>query len=126
MTTLIFIVDLSRYDKGLFESIVLFNSLVNNVNFMRTSIILLLVNYRAFKRKIFRTPLSNYFPDYSGGCDGVRAEKYIRQRFEQCNRARLRMYTHVIEVDDTCLKRLTIAAVQETLLLNGLTASGIL
>src|SRR4051794_27105646 len=48
------------------ESLVLFDSVVNSRWFMRTSIILFLNKVDLFKQKLSRSPLSNYFPDYSG------------------------------------------------------------
>jgi len=74
------------------ESLVLFDSVVNSRWFMRTSIILFLNKVDLFKQKLARSPLSNYFPDYSGGNDVNRAAKYLLWRFNQVNRAHLNLY----------------------------------
>lgn len=74
------------------ESLVLFDSVVNSRWFMRTSIILFLNKVDLFKDKLARSPLSNYFPDYSGGNDVNRAAKYLLWRFNQVNRAQLNLY----------------------------------
>lgn len=83
-------------DKGLqnrmMESLVLFDSVVNSRWFMRTSIILFLNKVDLFKQKLGRSPLGNYFPDYSGGNDVNRAAKYLLWRFNQVNRAHLNLY----------------------------------
>lgn len=74
------------------ESLVLFDSVVNSRWFMRTSIILFLNKVDLFKQKLARSPLSDYFPDYSGGNDVNRAAKYLLWRFNQVNRAHLNLY----------------------------------
>jgi hypothetical protein len=74
------------------ESLVLFDSVVNSRWFMRTSIILFLNKVDLFKEKLGRSPLGNYFPDYTGGNDVNRAAKYLLWRFNQVNRAHLNLY----------------------------------
>jgi guanine nucleotide-binding protein G(i) subunit alpha len=121
VTSIIFCVALSEYDQSLLEesnqvrpgprvisgrsadrgrllqnrmmeSLVLFDSVVNSRWFMRTSIILFLNKVDLFKEKLGRSPLGNYFPDYSGGNDVNRAAKYLLWRFNQVNRAHLNLY----------------------------------
>lgn len=118
VTSIIFCVALSEYDQVLLEestqvsqptrsergqptdnqqnrmmeSLVLFDSVVNSRWFMRTSIILFLNKVDLFKQKLAKSPLSTYFPDYSGGNDVNRAAKYLLFRFDQVNRARLQLY----------------------------------
>lgn len=74
------------------ESLVLFDSVVNSRWFMRTSIILFLNKVDLFRQKLGKSPLSKYFPDYSGGDDVNRAAKYLLWRFNQVNRAHLNLY----------------------------------
>ncbi|KAI9770849.1 MAG: Guanine nucleotide-binding protein alpha-2 subunit, partial [Candelina submexicana] len=101
VTSIIFCVALSEYDQVLLEesnqnrmmeSLVLFDSVVNSRWFMRTSIILFLNKVDLFMQKLGRSPLGNYFPDYSGGNDVNRAAKYLLWRFNQVNRAHLNLY----------------------------------
>ncbi|KAI9655559.1 MAG: Guanine nucleotide-binding protein alpha-2 subunit [Bathelium mastoideum] len=101
VTSIIFCVALSEYDQVLLEessqnrmmeSLVLFDSVVNSRWFMRTSIILFLNKVDLFKAKLTKSPLGNYFPDYSGGNDVNRAAKYLLWRFNQVNRAHLNLY----------------------------------
>lgn len=125
------------------ESLVLFDSVVNSRWFMRTSIILFLNKVDLFKAKLARSPLGNYFPDYSGGNDVNRAAKYLLWRFNQVNRAHLNLYpqyvmhpvhipalnaycTSLTQATDTSNVRLVFAAVKETILQNALKDSGIL
>jgi len=135
VTSIIFCVALSEYDQVLLEesnqnrmmeSLVLFDSVVNSRWFMRTSIILFLNKVDLFKQKLKRSPLSNYFPDYSGGNDINRASKYLLWRFNQVNRAHLNLYPHLTQATDTSNIRLVFAAVKETILQNALKDSGIL
>ncbi|KFY75291.1 hypothetical protein V501_06243 [Pseudogymnoascus sp. VKM F-4519 (FW-2642)] len=135
VTSIIFCVALSEYDQVLLEesnqnrmmeSLVLFDSVVNSRWFMRTSIILFLNKFDLFKQKLGRSPLGNYFPDYSGGNDVNRAAKYLLWRFNQVNRAHLNLYPHLTQATDTSNIRLVFAAVKETILQNALKDSGIL
>ncbi|KAJ5046104.1 Guanine nucleotide-binding protein alpha-2 subunit [Penicillium rubens] len=135
VTSIIFCVALSEYDQVLLEesnqnrmmeSLVLFDSVVNSRWFMRTSIILFLNKVDLFRLKLPRSPLSNYFPDYSGGNDVHRAAKYLLWRFNQVNRAHLNLYPHLTQATDTSNIRLVFAAVKETILQNALKDSGIL
>lgn len=80
------------HQNRMMESLVLFDSVVNSRWFMRTSIILFLNKVDLFKAKLARSPLGNYFPDYSGGNDVNRAAKYLLWRFNQVNRAHLNLY----------------------------------
>ena len=127
------------------ESLVLFDSVVNSRWFMRTSIILFLNKVDLFKQKLGRSPLGNFFPDYSGGNDVNRAAKYLLWRFNQVNRGvltytlskysmyMLRVTGHetntrlsLTQATDTSNIRLVFAAVKNTILHNALTDSGIL
>lgn len=63
---------------------------------MRTSIILFLNKVDIFKVKLPRSPLGNYFPDYSGGNDVNKAAKYLLWRFNQVNRAHLNLYPQYV------------------------------
>ncbi|KAF3767381.1 hypothetical protein M406DRAFT_89898 [Cryphonectria parasitica EP155] len=135
VTSIIFCVALSEYDQVLLEessqnrmmeSLLLFDSVVNSRWFVRTSIILFLNKVDIFKQKLGRSPLSNYFPDYSGGNDVNKAAKYLLWRFNQVNRAHLNLYPHLTQATDTSNIRLVFAAVKETILNNALKDSGIL
>jgi guanine nucleotide-binding protein subunit alpha len=132
------------------ESLLLFDSVVNSRWFVRTSIILFLNKVDIFKQKLGRSPLGNYFPDYSGGPDVNKAAKYLLWRFNQVNRAHLNLYPQYVallfsfcppfqrhstvahltdsltQATDTSNIRLVFAAVKETILNNALKDSGIL
>jgi guanine nucleotide-binding protein G(i) subunit alpha len=114
VTSIIFCVALSEYDQVLLEessqnrmmeSLLLFDSVVNSRWFMRTSIILFLNKVDIFKQKLGRSPLGNYFPDYSGGDDANKAAKYLLWRFNQVNRAHLNLYPQYVSFREICVSR---------------------
>jgi guanine nucleotide-binding protein G(i) subunit alpha len=94
-----FCVDLSQYDEslkesnknGLRESLFFFDSVVNSQRPRRASIALLLCMVRHFEEKLRSKPLSNYFPDYSGGNDVSRASNYLLSLFNKVNRTHLNL-----------------------------------
>ena len=105
VTSIIYCVALNEYDQVLseesnknrtMESLVLFDRIVNSRWFTRTSIIFFLNKVDLFRAKLSRSPLSNYFPDYSGGNDVNRAAKYFLWRFNQVNRAHLSVYPQYV------------------------------
>ena len=107
VTSIIFCVALSEYDQVLLEessqnrmieSLVLFDSVVNSRWFMRTSIVLFLNKVDLFKQKLGKSPLGQYFPDYTGGNDVNRAAKYLLWRFNQVNRAGLNLYPQYVSM----------------------------
>ncbi|RDL42542.1 Uncharacterized protein BP5553_02521 [Venustampulla echinocandica] len=133
--SIVFCVDLSQYDhvllqesnpNRLIESLSLFDSVVNSPWFLRTSITLLLCNVGHFEEKLRSKPLSNYFPDYNGGNDVRRASKYLVKKFEQVNRAHLRLCARVCEISDDSSMRFVWWMVQETLHHNDLRNASII
>jgi guanine nucleotide-binding protein G(i) subunit alpha len=90
--------NLTYIKNRMMESLVLFDSVVNSRWFVRTSIILFLNKVDLFKQKLARSPLANYFPDYSGGNDVNRAAKYLLWRFNQVNRAHLNLYPQYVDL----------------------------
>jgi guanine nucleotide-binding protein G(i) subunit alpha len=111
VTSIVFSVDLSSYDQVLpgasnhqnllMESFSIFRSMVNSRWFLRTSIILLLCNAELFRRKLGRTPMNKYFPDYGGGNDIVQASNYIIGRFHCFNKNGLSLFPRLCEASGT-------------------------
>jgi guanine nucleotide-binding protein G(i) subunit alpha len=102
------------------ESVEDFDSIFNSGFFQTISIILLLTGTNLFRMKLAKSPLSNYFPDYSGGNDVERAAKYILWRFNQVNRAHFNIYPCVTEPSGTGNLSLVVIAIKETLFQNSL------
>ncbi|RYP40254.1 hypothetical protein DL767_001797 [Monosporascus sp. MG133] len=129
VSTIIFVVNLAGYDQvlleessltQLMESLMLFDSVVNSGWFRRTSIVLLLNKVDLFRQKLPLSPLADYFPDYSGGNDVIKAAECILGRFDNANRAILQLYTFLINPTDTTYIQKVFAAVNETILTNEL------
>ncbi|KAK5689563.1 Guanine nucleotide-binding protein alpha-2 subunit [Elasticomyces elasticus] len=129
MTSIIFLVDLADYNQVTDEdpgenrmmmSLILFDRVVNTGWAQRSSVILILTNMASFKQKLDRVPLISHFPDYTGGNDANRATKYILWRFNELNRAHLRIHPHVMELTDSDNVRVIMATVKETILQNAL------
>lgn len=134
VTTVIFCVSLSEYDQclleeptqnRLLESFQLFQSIVTSRWFVTTSIVLFLNKKDIFQRKIAKIPLSDYFPDYTGGKDYGKATDFIKQRFLSLNVNKLQIYPYLTEATDTNNINLVFAAVKETVLANSLKQSGL-
>jgi guanine nucleotide-binding protein G(i) subunit alpha len=90
VTMVIFVVDISSYDALVFEdppisrlqeNFVFYDSIVNSSWPRRSSILLLFNKVDLLKLKLLRNLLKNYFPDYSGGDDVLKATEYIRDAF---------------------------------------------
>lgn len=134
VTSIIYVVNLAGYDQVLpedptqnrmMESLALFDSIVNSHWFYQTSIILFLNNMSGLREKLVRSPLSNYFPDYSGGADVNRAAKYIVWRFNECNRGRLDLYPCFADSNGSSSLKLMFDAVKDTVSMNDLRVVGI-
>ncbi|KAJ7351429.1 G-protein alpha subunit [Mycena albidolilacea] len=139
VTSIIFCAAVSEYDRVLEEeprmatlqnrmreSLYLFESVINSRWFLRTSVILFLTKIDVLKRKLPKVPLGHYFPEYTGGNDLQKAAKYILWKFMQKNRAKLPVYPHLTQANDTKNIRLVFAVVKETIQQRALKDSGIL
>ncbi|CAO3594054.1 unnamed protein product [Absidia cylindrospora] len=111
-TAVLFMVAISEYDQVLFEdetvnrlseSLTLFDSICNSRWFIKTSIILFLNKIDLFADKIVKSPMSDFFDDYTGGERYDAACQYLLQRFVSLNtRADTKqVYTHFTCATDT-------------------------
>lgn len=124
--SVVFFVDLGQHDEEqpessksynyLLDTLYLFDSHVNSEWFSHSCFIILLCNVELFAERLKTTPLSDTFPDFSGGADGVRATKYILWRLDQLNRAKLNLYPHMTTADDSKNLNHVLAATKETIL----------
>jgi guanine nucleotide-binding protein G(i) subunit alpha len=115
VTMVIFVVDISSYDELVFEdppisrlqeNFVFYDSIVNSSWTRRSSILLLFNKVDLLKLKLLRNPLKNYFPDYSGGDDVLKATEYIRDRFLTINCTDRSIHLHLINEDDNSISRI--------------------
>jgi guanine nucleotide-binding protein G(i) subunit alpha len=137
VTALVFLVSLSEYDQMLYEdesvnrmqeALTLFDSICNSRWFVKTSIILFLNKIDLFAEKLPRSPLGDYFPDYTGGADYNSACEYLLQRFVSLNQsaATKQIYAHYTCATDTNQIRFVLNATSDILLQIHLRECGLL
>ena len=109
-TSLIYTVDVSRYDRPylgqsseslLQEDFANFESWVNAPKFENSAIILLLNNFSRFRDKLPYSPLVTFFPDYKPTEDDLEtsARQYILRKFKNVNRQKLSIYSFWVDLD---------------------------
>jgi guanine nucleotide-binding protein G(i) subunit alpha len=109
-TSLVYTVDVSRYDQPYYgqsaESLLLddfanFEAWAASKRFANSSIILLLNNFSRFRQKLPFSPLETFFSDYvpSEVDPETSARQYILRRFKDVNRNRLSIYSFWADLD---------------------------
>ncbi|KAJ7609899.1 G protein alpha-subunit [Roridomyces roridus] len=137
VTALVFLVSLSEYDQMLYEdttvnrmqeALTLFESIVNSRWFVKTSIILFLNKIDLLAEKLGRSPLGDYFPEYTGGPSYDAACEFLLQKFVGLNhRVEVKqIYAHYTCATDTKQIKFVLSAVQDILLQIHLRESGLL
>ncbi|KAL1743777.1 heterotrimeric G protein alpha subunit B [Schizophyllum fasciatum] len=137
VTALVFLVSLSEYDQMLYEdesvnrmqeALTLFDSICNSRWFVKTSIILFLNKIDLFAEKLPRSPLGDYFPDYTGGDNYDAACDYLLHRFVSLNQsaATKQIYAHYTCATDTQQIKFVLSAIQDILLQLHLRECGLL
>ncbi|KAG6810536.1 Guanine nucleotide-binding protein subunit alpha [Tricholoma furcatifolium] len=137
VTALVFLVSLSEYDQMLYEdesvnrmqeALTLFDSICNSRWFVKTSIILFLNKIDLFAEKLPRSPLGDYFPDYTGGSNYDAACEYLLHRFVSLNQsaATKQIYAHYTCATDTQQIKFVLSAIQDILLQLHLRECGLL
>ncbi|KAI6121804.1 G protein alpha-subunit [Pisolithus sp. B1] len=153
VTALVFLVSLSEYDQMLYEdesvvclflvlpgfrptcrqnrmqeALTLFDSICNSRWFVKTSIILFLNKIDLFAEKLPTSPLSDYFPDYTGGENYDAACDYLLHRFVALNQnaATKQIYAHYTCATDTQQIKFVLSAIQDILLQIHLRECGLL
>ncbi|KAJ6484008.1 heterotrimeric G protein alpha subunit B [Mycena sanguinolenta] len=136
VTALVFLVSLSEYDQMLYEdesvnrmqeALTLFDSICNSRWFVKTSIILFLNKIDLFAEKLPRSPLGDYFPDYTGGDNYDAACDYLLRRFVSLNQsASKQIYAHYTCATDTQQIKFVLSAIQDILLQLHLREAGLL
>ncbi|KAI8578345.1 hypothetical protein K450DRAFT_247475 [Umbelopsis ramanniana AG] len=136
VTAIIFLVAISEYDQTLIEdesvnrmqeALTLFDSICNSRWFVKTSVILFLNKIDRFQEKLPHSPLSNYFPDYTGRNNYEDASSYILNRFVSLNQSNTKqIYTHFTCATDTKQIKFVMAAVNDIIIQNNLRDVGLL
>lgn len=137
VTAIVFLVAISEYDQMLYEdesinrmqeALVLFDSICNSRWFVRTSIILFLNKIDLFKEKLPLSPIANFFPDYTGGCDLQLACDYFSSRFQALNQSHStkQIYQHYTCATDTNQIKFVLSAVNDIVIQVNLRDCGLL
>ncbi|CAE7843470.1 unnamed protein product [Symbiodinium microadriaticum] len=138
VTAIIFVAALSEYDQKLFEdatanrmveALDLFDEIINNAFFRKSSIILFLNKRDLFEMKIKTTPISDtaFFADYSGPPgDYDSGVEYFLKKFMARNKsgADHQIYHHVTCATDTKNVRVVFDACKDIILRENLKNSG--
>jgi len=110
VTAVLFVVDISAYDRMLYEdekvnrleeALNLFENICNSRWFRDTSIILFLNKSDLFKEKIKRVPLTKTFPEYTGENTFDAGTNFLEQEFLKRNHYKKPIYCHVTCATDT-------------------------
>jgi len=110
VTAVLFVVDISAYDRMLYEdekvnrleeALNLFENICNSRWFRDTSIILFLNKSDLFKDKIKTVPLTVTFPEYRGENTFEAGTNFLEQEFLKRNHYKKPIYCHVTCATDT-------------------------
>ncbi|KAK6203579.1 guanine nucleotide-binding protein alpha subunit [Scheffersomyces amazonensis] len=136
ITAVLFVLALSEYDQMLFEdervnrmheAIVLFDSLCNSRYFANTPFILFLNKIDIFEKKIRKSPLKDYFPDYNGKPgDFEDSVKFFETNFLKLNRTNRPIYVHRTCATDSKSMNFVLSAVTDMVVSQNLKKSGIM
>eukprot|EP00842_Homolaphlyctis_polyrhiza_P006753 jgi/Hompol1/7079/HPOL_005184-RA len=136
VTAILFMAAISEYDQALVEddtvnrmseSFILFESICNSRWFVNTAIILLLNKTDILKEKLARSPISKYFPEYTGGPVFQSACAFFGAKFLELQRnSSKEIYTHYTCATDTNQIKFVMAAVNDVLLSLSLRETGLI
>jgi len=110
VTAVLFVVDISAYDRTLYEdekvnrleeALNLFENICNSRWFRDTSIILFLNKADLFRDKIKSVPLKTTFPEYTGENSFELGTGFLEQEFLKRNHYKKPIYCHVTCATDT-------------------------
>jgi len=130
VTSILFIVSLSGYDRCLAEdwgvnqmqdAMALWDSICHSRWFKSTSIILFLNKYDLFEKKVQHSPIKNFFPDYEGEPGDPRAGRdYFRRQFsrlaQKANAKEREVYIHITVATDTAMLRVVMTTVEDIIM----------
>ncbi|KZT50916.1 G-alpha-domain-containing protein [Calocera cornea HHB12733] len=130
----IFTVALSEYDQTLLEnpeqnrmqeSMKLFENIIASRWFQNAVFVLFFNKMDVFEEKYQRSPLKDYFPEYSGP-NVLSGVKYIIFKYIQLNRTGVRAYSHITTATDTKRIEILLASVRENILDTAIKSSGLI
>ena len=129
VNVVLFVVAMSEYDQVLLEnnhvnrmqeSLSVFGEICSS-RFLATSHFLLFLNKKdVFDEKIVSCPITNCFPEYSGGNDKNAAAIYIRQKYRNQNKCDREVYCHFTNAKDTQIVKVIYQVMIDTIFLTAL------
>jgi len=131
----IFVIDISAYDRKLYEdekvnrleeALNLFEETCNSKYFRETSFILFLNKSDLFKEKIKKVPLTVIFPSYTGENTYEAGTAYLEQEFLKRNHQKKAIYCHLTCAADTQLVTVLFNGVKDIVVRHTLETSGLL
>lgn len=151
VTSVIFLAAISEYDQVLIEdetvnrmqeALTLFDSICNSKWFTSTSMILFLNKVDLFKEKLTKSPLSDYFPDFTGtinfeilisqillgGEDYDLAAAFALGKYVELNKSpqTKQIYAHFTCATDTAQIKFVMAAVTDIIIQKNLRDTGLM
>ncbi|KAG7194112.1 guanine nucleotide-binding protein subunit alpha [Scheffersomyces spartinae] len=136
ITAVVFVLAISEYDQVLFEdelvnrmheAIVLFDSLCNSRWFANTPFVLFLNKIDLFEKKLAKSNLKDYFPEYTGTANDVdTAATFFEQGFLRLNRTKKPIYVHRTCATDTQSMKFILSAVTDIIITQNLEKNGLL
>ncbi|KAI3632552.1 hypothetical protein MIR68_009658 [Amoeboaphelidium protococcarum] len=137
VTAVIFLAAISEYDQTLIEdetvnriqeALTLFDSICNSKWFANTSMILFLNKIDLFKEKLTKSPLSDYFSDFSGGDSYEQASAFLLNKFVELNKSpqTKQIYAHFTCATDTAQIKFVMAAVTDIIIQKNLRDTGLM
>eukprot|EP00298_Acanthocystis_sp_HF-20_P010716 c19004_g2_i1.p1 GENE.c19004_g2_i1~~c19004_g2_i1.p1 ORF type:complete len:353 (-),score=93.98 c19004_g2_i1:785-1843(-) len=132
----LFVTALSEYDQVLyenarqnrmFESLAVFSEICNMPVFRDTALILFLNKKDLFEQKIKNSELSKTFPEFTGGSNYEEGVEFVKGKFLALNHnPKKEIFVHVTCATDTNNMRFVLEAVEQIILNQNLSNSGIL
>ena len=127
MTLIMFVADISQYDRepdehgispSLLDTLEIFDSFCKSKWYLESPILLILNKAALFKAKLVYSPLEKYFPDYKGGSAYDAACEYVLNRFVYLNQHDERqIYAHFVSgISDTGVYKFVTAAANDTII----------
>eukprot|EP00474_Spongospora_subterranea_P001190 CRZ01648.1 hypothetical protein [Spongospora subterranea] len=136
VTGVIFVIALSEYDQMLFEdekvnrmveALQLFEETVNSKWFSKVDIIVFLNKMDLLMNKIVKVPVSDYFPDYTGGLNAEAAANFFKEQVLARNHTPMRgIYCHMTNATDEANVIHVFSAVRDIVLRKGMAGIGLL
>ncbi|EJT97041.1 heterotrimeric G protein-like protein alpha subunit A [Dacryopinax primogenitus] len=130
----IFTASLSEYDQSLLEhpeqnrmqeSIEVFKNIITSRWFQKATMVMFFNKMDVFEEKYHRSPMKNYFAEYSGN-DVEAGVKFIIWKYRQVNKNNAPVYSHITTATDTNRCSVVLAAVRENILDAAIRESGLI